>query len=872
MANERFFLNFLSDDYGKHEISEPVGYNSLSFDLMQKDKGFGRDIVFNSGESQLEFVSRLDHQFEKLIYYNQYFGYESIVELEINFPNGEIVIHEIDFAKAQTDDLEYFRCKVIQKSSVQVVKRREAFKVDLFSNKDADNNPITPLTPTKILLKPKSIFQVSKWSQPPFDNVYMKSQGSSKTEIFHVNPCRNIVQSDIKNTLTFFNSVSNPPQVEISNGTYVNPYFIIQAASDMVKVKVEVKGIHLNITTDTDNGGQGYVKVKFRIIYGKDLDHATRKDFYDIILDTDQGQSVNYIQPAPWVVEIDKLNNGDKIWVLFIYELRQSSSLPTGRSEAFTTITGMETIVTAETTTYYSVAQGVRLLDAIKQVVKSISGLSVSAPIFDIGSVYYNTYLLNGNLFRGIKDKPFSLSLEDISKSITECNADYEIGETVFFGNESAFYTSIECGFFDNIQFQEFSKTFNERMMINRFEFNYSKYQALKENELPQTADTVHGESKVTLFNKNVENSKEAKVEWIRDSFLIEEARAKALTIDPDTSYQDDDTIFALDTFITTSNKEYEEITELRHQYEPTPNTLTLNTNTLNFVLMGIEIGTSFKILAPDPNAGTYSVVTVSPNTITLVPIAASPTTNNNGVRFTTYSYTILFTSVPLTNYTNEGITNIDGISGQDSYSNLRFSIQRNIINYYSPYLATCNEFWKDKPLITTWYKNNRKFTCTFNGLTTLEGQNITPTNKILSSYKYENVVFANVELDEFFLLQNKIRTDRGFIRVIDKTNNVIKLYPTKMSYEVMSKELIMDAEVKFEPAQMTISTSPNYILINNETSLTKVIYEIKEDKLFIYDNQRQLLYNSVYWNKVQINGFNPKTIQELDNLMKLLQ
>ena len=69
----------------------------------------------------------------------------------------------------------------------------------------------------------------------------------------------------------------------------------------------------------------------------------------------------------------------------------------------------------------------------------------------------------------------------------------------------------------------------------------------------------------------------------------------------------------------------------------------------------------------------------------------------------------------------------------------------------------------------------------------------------------------------------------------------------------------------------MTIDKTSFGITINNETSLVKLIYEIKEDKLFLYDSNRELLYNGVFWDAVAINGYISKTIDELDNLLKLL-
>ena len=69
----------------------------------------------------------------------------------------------------------------------------------------------------------------------------------------------------------------------------------------------------------------------------------------------------------------------------------------------------------------------------------------------------------------------------------------------------------------------------------------------------------------------------------------------------------------------------------------------------------------------------------------------------------------------------------------------------------------------------------------------------------------------------------------------------------------------------------MTLVTDPNYILINNETRIDSIKYEIKDEKLFVSDSTRQLLYNGVYWFNVSVNGAIPDTKNKLDEWMKLM-
>jgi hypothetical protein len=863
MAGEKFYLNFVSDGFGEIQIDEPIGYTTLSWDFKQKDKGYGRDILFNSGEAEMEFSYMRNHYLDKILYYYHHYGYESKVEMKIVFSNGVTVIHDLDFAKATTDDFRWFKCKMAQRSDVLIVKRKSETKVDLFSDKDIYGNPITPIQTTKILMKPKSIVQKSQLRQVDFEGVYMERKGKG-SEYFQANPCQIIVQDEIQDTL-----ISLYP-----SDSWKRPsnYYIIEAVNNMTNTRVVInKGLYVNCRTGQDRGN-GYVDLKLYCVYGRSEDSGTWRTLFSTTVNISPDETFTMTTTKDYVIDIPFLQRSDKIWVYFEWKVRQSRDLSAGKAYCRTTIRNMEINVSTVASTTSSISEGIRLIDAVRQVVKSISGLPISAPIFDNQSVYWNTFLLNGNLLRGLKDKPFYLSLEDIEDSITECNADYEIGDTVFFGTEKDFYTPTECWFFDTIQFKEFQKTFNPRMCINQFSYKYKNYQALKENEIPQTADTVHGENTMSFYNKNVENKKEIQIEWVRDGFLFEEARGKALKISEKTVYQDDNKIFAIDTIIQTANQTYSETAELLHNYDAVTRRLTLKSATINFALLGIEVNTTFTIKAPDNNAGTYNVVAVTPANVELTKIAANPTTNNNGVRKTFFDYVIKFTSVPLKNYTTEGFTNIANINDPSSYSNMRFSVRRNIENYFSEYIATCNTYWSDKPVTTTFYKNNPDFKATYQNLTTVENGDYFPTNKLLSPYLYEDVVFANVELADFFTLISAIQSTRGFIRTIDKNGNVIKLYPKSMQYKIPSRELKIIAEEKFEPSQMKISTAHQDIVINDETSLYHIDYEIVEHKLYLFDNHRQRLYNGVFWDKVEINGEFANSEQELDDLMRLIQ
>lgn len=850
----KFKLNFQSDSFGIVECDEPIGYFDIDLNLQQKSNGLGRDSFFSGGDALFTFTNYRNHYLEQLLYYYEHFLFESMVDLIIEQQGLEDIVLELDFATATTDSFEYFKCKVIQKNTLQIVKRRKSVKVDMFSNKDVDGNAIAPLVPQNILMLSKNTKQYSNWQQPnDFYEAFVAFGSTTNTEKeFQFNPSINMVKSDIENSLTFYS-----PFTSVATNAILSDYAIIKSKNNLKNISVAIKNIEIVVTTDVDNGGNGFADFSLQLRSGLTFQTATRQTPIQRTLTENQ----SYEFTGDINLSIDELKRDESIWLVFVAKVRQSATNPflIPRFECFVSIKGMSVELSAESTSYNSITPSFRLVDVMRQVIKSISGLEIDAPRFAQTGEFYPNRLLNGNLLRGAKDKPFYVSLEDIEKSLPEMYGDWEISSDgkVFFGIEKDYYSATECGFFDTTQFSSMNKMYNPKFSINEFGFKYRNYQSLKEKEEISSADVVHGETKYAFNNKMVENKKEVEVEWVRDAFLIETSRRKSLEISEDTASQDDNTLFCIDTIETQQESVNDESTDLQHEYNTASGRLFLRSdNTVNFLVLGISVGSYFFITGADANNGSYIVFAVSNNTLELTQENGSAlSTSKNGNRVTNYTYIITMDLIPFTNYTNQGFTNIANLSGADQYNNLRYTVRRNIESFYQSYLATCNLAWNDRPLINTWYKNNELFTARYNGITLTEKSNINPKNPILSPFMYNDIVFANVELEDFMELQHRIRSQRGFIRTIDHNGKVIKVYPQNMKYLIGRKELNIKAEEKYQREDMKISSESQFITINNETKVVKIIYEIIQEQVYVYDMNRQRLYNGVYWDKISING-----------------
>lgn len=862
----KFYLNFKSDNFGKKKIDEPFGTSDINFSLKQKEKGMGRDVSFSGDEIQFEFTDKRNHELKQLLYYHRKFGFESIVVLTIEIDENNKYTCDLDFTTAETDDLTYFRCKGIEDSKLQIVKARKEVKVDLLSDVDVDGNFIGGLVPENILLLAKPVIQASEWKRnEPFAKTFV-SYGQDSAYLSIVNT---IERSGIESTLVPFadyQEVSSNVSV-ISNYNVFNPLILLEAQNNLKDAKVAIKGVTLSMIG-------GYTN-KFLYVVTSNNGLWTPGSGTTYKLEQNLTGGNLSVVNKDYIVDIPSLPRGGKlaIYAVVVSKTTVPSPIPVATTAISLTLSGGVTIST-ESTAYNSISKSLRLVDVIRQVVKSISGLDINAPRFEALGQFYDNRLFNGNFLRGITDKPFYVSLEDIEKSLPEMHGDWEIGSDgkIFFGIEEDFYTNNEVGFFNNTQFSEMKKTFNPKYKINEFLYKYKNYQSLKENEEPNSADTIHGESRFVFFNKAVENKKDVEIDWTRDAFLIESTRRKALTITTDTASQDDDTIFCIDSIDTTFDNEFTEVTQLEHTYSPATFLLSLrNDGSVNFLSLGITVGSYFYIKTVDINAGTYRVESVTNNTLELSRVLGIVSGAGNGIRLTKYTYTLPASVVPFINYTNQGFSETTGLGSADNYSNRRYSIKRNIHNYYKSYLATANLYWKNNPLKNTWYKNNRDYTAKYNGVKLTEKADFVPDNPILSPVLYDDIVFKNIHFEEFIVLSNLIRSQRGFIRAIDNNDQVIKVYPIDVEYSLLEKELRIKAEEKFEPTSMSISTEFPYILINNETRVDSLLWEIKNEKLYIFDENRYGLYNGVYWNEVSINGAFAETKDILDSWLKLL-
>jgi uncharacterized protein (TIGR02145 family) len=658
MAGETFQLRFKNNENVTVSIDEPINFATVDFQLKQKDKGYGRDVSFNGGEVQFEFVKYRNHYLDKLLQYNNTYGFESIVELVISTQ----VIGELDFATAITDDFEYFKCKVIQQSSKQIVKRRKSVKVDLLSDKDIDGNYIAPLPTQNIIMISKPVTENSRWKKDGFDYQTVVDTGGSTTTRYY-SYSGELYDSSIDTSFGASNTGDG-------DGTKL----LTAKNGDLKNVKIKISEFTADLylrnrsTNPLGGAGSGDAYGEFAYRYGSSFNSATEYIFPQSVFESHYGAgSSQKTYTISGTFEIPLISQGHSLWMYNRFQVAHDGG---GVSEIKYKQTGSQMEIEAEVDSVNSVSLSFRLIDVMRQVVKSISGLNIDAPRFDSAGTFYNNRLLNGNFLRGLTEvseivddgvnlpalklikRPFLVSLEDLEKSLVELNVDWQIADytnlgvtetKIFFGTEDDFYTETPIKTFTNVQFSSFNKTFNPRFQINEFNYGYKKFQSQKENEILNSYDVINGESKWVLKNKNVENKKDISIEWVRDSFLIEENRRKAIDLSSTTSSQNDDTLFIVDSRLTTEEFKSSSFS-VYHKYDGSFEYLALKSIDLNLALLPLVIGDKLNITS-DLNKGNYFIKSITPlaqvvsgNAITYIYLERI---NDSGTTYfeTAYSY-----------------------------------------------------------------------------------------------------------------------------------------------------------------------------------------------------------------------------------------
>lgn len=911
-----FYLNFKNDETGLLEISEPVKFDASTFVIEQDKKRYGRDVFFMNEEISLEFysdyfaptlnnvilpngevVNHLTHGFEFLNKYYRDYGFESEVEFILKRNDVTFITGLLDFKSADTDELTYYKFKVIQNTKQAQIKRREDIDVNLFSSEDLDGNEITPLSTTNILLKAKPIVQVSKFksnSEPALgfasvtDNepIIPSNPHDGVTFISGANNCNVIESYGIDNTLSFMSN-----RYALNSFGFPNDglnFTYLEASEQLTNVNIKITDLVAytrqfknDFFTNIVLSGSGYVK--FVIKYG--YDNTIGNELETIVLYEKNfgfvdNTPVEYL-PTSFDVTIPLIEKGMRLWI-YLEPFAEATFNGNGIDSlasynVYATMDSMNLEIKGTSTAIDSVIKGVRHIDLIKQTVKSINGMNVNAPKYSVGGSFYDNFVFNGKLIRQFDNEPFYSKFKDAVGQLQELNADYQINENeVYIGQYSDFYANNEIASFLQKPDSDYKSNFNNRYSINQMEYKYKSFE--QDRDESNTIDAVHTSTQWLLPNKQVENNLKIEVDYVRDPFEIESARRQGIYTKDTTSLSNDDKIYIIDVVNLAPNSRRNFTAFLQYQYSQDDNNLKLlSDGSFNWTLLGFNIGNVVNVTIGNTSLRAYTVTEFESSVITLTPTTGTITTNTNGKKAIVFDYPL--TNVQYVNRTNQEFQLIENVASPDNYSNLQYTIKRNL-KYYESYLACASKYAPNGVIKNTYFKSNGELITEFrNGGEIKENDSFIVADletRLLEPIIIETKVIAEFDtmIDVLEKMQT-INTDKsigGFIRVMDTNNKLVYLYPTDLSYNWGKKELSITGEQRYIIDFVEITTENNLIIINkvgyNETILKPLNVKTNGDYIQLFDFRGIALFNEIKFDKVLINSNNFSNIVELTDAL----
>lgn len=862
----KHYLKFVSLGQAElYEICEPIGFDGAEFILEQESKRYARDVSYGAidkltfidalGDITTERVinqfsdvsNRLDYGLQWLLYGFKLYGFEFKVEYYLSDGIRMFEGMNLDFTdKDITDGYSYVSAKLIQQNKVANVKRRLDDKFNLFSDKNAKQETITPASTINFLLKATPIIQTSVWEM-----LGEKNFNSLNGQQF--NPFMNLNISAIANSLVSFENITDDFIDAINNFKYI----IAKNSLSNGVLTLDINAILKYRPNGSSSTSGRFVLNAYRFLpdwsVGDDVEIITIFSQY-----FSGGSNEDFVLDGVITALIPDLRIGESLAVFWEDQFASSVFI----DEMAVQFIRNKMTIKYTSTSLNTVAKGIRWIDAMKQASKFTEDLTIDAELFEESSANYNNVVFNRAMISQ-KTESFTTTPKIIFESIEELNCDYELSnEKIFIGHQQDFYENEEIGVFQIIPAEGLTISENDRCMINKFKFGYKTFD--QDRDSVNTSQAIHTESENIIQNENVENVKEVKLDFVRDPFAIQDIINLEIS-KPTTSTDSDDKVYINEIVeLSPSSSNTFSSRLLMKTIEGRLQILNRDSNgdegdvIINWLILGFGVGSAFEITAGG-NIGVYTVHSITNSVLTLTPVGFTPSFNGDSY-ITMFFY---YTNVSYTSRTNEGFT-----SNPLSLQNVNYSIKRNI-GYFGQYLKSCL-LYSRKDIINSFFKSNGVYKSQLNTEIDPLIENGTITfdslpDALITSKKYDLTVVAEFQQVIDYLDAYKIK--RGFVRCYDLNGRVIKGFVQKLNHGFANNELVFTIEQKFETEFLTVNYSDGQLVVNDiiyNLSGFSDWYIFQNDYLKFYDNENRPICNDYRFNFVILNGTIYDTKEEL--------
>lgn len=879
----RHYLNFLNDNWGLIEISEPVKFDASDFFLGQED-GYARDLSFMNEEIDLEFyegfyeptdtpyqlpsgtiANKLSQGFPFLIDYNKRHGFQAQVEYILERNGVKFTLGELNFEGAITDELTYFKCKVVQATKRALAKRRADIKIDGFATEDLDGNPIPPLQTTNILLKAKPVIQTSNWTSPDTTD-FTFTIPISATDIYYVNSARNLTLFGIEDSYSPFLF-----GYTVNGMGDKDDFRYLFAQNSLTNLTITFKDLSFTQTLQIADVESSINPLSIqsiatlKILIGDDVNSPIETYTQELLnVTTDNNETTIFNEDGDdIIINIPFVNAAYSVWIFI--EIETGTGAYNGGEYGYE-FSNYSFNISTTATAIDTVIKGVRYYDVLNHSLKAINGNEVVAPEFQEGGEFYDLFCFSGNLIRQRDDVPFYFTFKDRSANLMMLNADCQVNEADGFALQyDKFYDNIDNGGFLLAPSDKFYGQYNERYTNNSLEYEFKNYE--KDRDESNTLDSVHTKTQWNINNTRVANVKKITIDDILDPFVIESTRRQ--TFKTTTALDNDNKMHVMDCIPLAPNYLGGFTAAMAHNINTDGYLQLLKDADLpSWSLLGFEVGDTFTI-DNTANADDYTIIEIEDSIITLEAQTITPTT----ILETITSVSYYLTNVTYTNRTNENFDLIEGVENPQNFGNLKYTIRRNLVHWES-FMKTCASYITDD-IRNTEFINNGELTTQYNGGAIYKENADIVLNEIqtqiLTPRLYDNDII--VEFDdalELFKKYESLATTGGFIRMVDNNGAVKKVYPQSMRYTWTTKVMNIIGEERYEDEIVTITKEENNIVINevyySQEALPEIFYEANGDFVVLFDENNVNLINFTRYDKfiVQEGTF--------DNVIDLVQ
>lgn len=543
----KFILKFIEKNES-YEIDRPGGFDSISIGLEQEKGRYARHLTFGD-TANLKFTPRilkLGHQFEKIVKEYQERGHETRIEIWVYDEKTFIFSAEFQSESIETNFVDYFRVPVEIKSYKKIIESRSDVEVNLLSDKNIDDQSITPMELKDITLKAKEILTISKYSTGDKELVLkVKENYEPEGYIFGTQ-----IMGNIKNSLTYTPSA----HFNEHHGDVFGYGTLINTGQEMT-IRVIIDNLRANIFDIAENPTSLYYGLRLR---------------YSIAVFNDNGKITQWIKDKENI-----FSESGNLKELVINHKELEFTLPKNSKISFFTYANVDAeandylrvqphgTITFEAVDIYQdlTTKSAPMIEVGKQVIKSITGgeVNIKAPMFELGSRYYYIHALSGFLVRGYPpynpadlnnsdNKPFIATWANFENVIRLAfNCDWQlVNNEIRILQHHQFYKDKEAYKFNfTISKNLFNSSPNERYKFNKLNFKYKTFEDNKDN----TIDSIHTESGWVLPNSRLSDTESLEIEYIADSYKIEYARREGLITEGTKAKTDDDSIYMVDTY-----------------------------------------------------------------------------------------------------------------------------------------------------------------------------------------------------------------------------------------------------------------------------------------------------------------------------------